>query len=205
MAGNSLKIMSINSLTKIGTVGESPLRVGPFTYGFENITVRYTNEKSSLSIGSFCSLGPEVTIFLGGEHRIDWITTFPFGHIFKDELDGIGIEGHPWSKGDVNIGNDVWIGRGVTIMSGVTIGSGAVLAAYANITKDVAPYEIVGGNPAKIIKKRFDDEIIALLLKLRWWDFPLELINLINKKLCSTPDVIFLKLLLEQFRSDDVA
>jgi len=106
---------------------------------------------------------------LGGNHRVDWITTFPFGHIFRDELGGTEIVEHPQSNGEIIIGNDVWIASNVTIMSGIQIGDGAVIAANSMVVKDIAAYEIWGGNPAKKLKMRFSDEIIKSLLKLKWW------------------------------------
>jgi acetyltransferase-like isoleucine patch superfamily enzyme len=177
-----------NDVIRTSYVGNSPISVGRFTYGLENLWVREWSEGAALKIGSFCSLATNITIFLGGNHRTDWITTFPFGHIFQDELGGEDIKGHPATKGDVMIGNDVWIGSGVTIMSGVTVGDGAVLAANACIVKDVQPYQIMGGNPAHSIKQRFDVETIELLLKLKWWDLPLPDIRQIADKLCAEPD-----------------
>jgi acetyltransferase-like isoleucine patch superfamily enzyme len=177
-----------NDVTRTGVMGESQISVGRFTYGFENISIRQWNEGAALKIGSFCSLANNINIFLGGNHRTDWITTFPFGHIFQDELGGEDILGHPSTKGDVIIGNDVWIGSGVTIMSGIKIGDGAVISANACVVKDVLPYHIVGGNPAKLIKQRFDNEIIDSLLVLKWWDLPVSNIKNISKKLCSKPD-----------------
>lgn len=170
------------------TVGASKVSVGRFTYGFENVAVREWGEGASLRIGSFCSLASNITIFLGGNHRTEWITTFPFGHIFADELGGEGIKGHPVTRGSVEIGNDVWIGHGVTIMSGVTIGDGAVLAANSNVVKNVSPYEVVGGNPAKLLKPRFSPETRDALLALRWWDEPAETIRRVAPYLCAAPD-----------------
>jgi len=181
-----------NDVTKYGLLGKSHISVGRFTYGFENISIKQWGEGAALNIGAFCSIAMNTTIFLGGNHRIDWITTYPFGHIFQDELGIENILGHPSTNGDVNIGNDVWIGSGVTILSGLKIGDGAVLSANANVVKDVLPYHIVGGNPAQKIKQRFDDEIIELLLKLKWWDLPLSKIKDISKILCSKPDKAFL-------------
>src|SRR5579871_3351215 len=126
-----------NDADKIGTVGNSKVIIGRYTYGFENLSVREWSEGATLKIGSFCSLAPSITILLGGNHRKDWITTFPFGQIYQDELGGTDIDGRPLTNGDVVIGDDVWIGYGVTIMSGVTIGSGAVLAANSHVVKDV--------------------------------------------------------------------
>jgi len=181
-------------------VGKSLITVGRFTYDMENISVVEYGEGASLKIGSFCSIASSVTIFLGGNHRLDWITTFPFGHVFQEELGGEDIKGHPATNGDVIIGNDVWIGRGATIMSGVTIGDGAVIAANAHVVKNVMAYEIVGGNPAKVIRNRFSNEIKALLLKLAWWDLPLDVIKTISKDLSVAPDIDGLKKLLAVHR-----
>lgn len=191
-----------NNVTRAGRIGNSLITIGRFTYGFENISVKQWGEGASLQIGSFCSIANPVTIFLGGNHRTDWITTFPFGHIYQDELGNPAISGHPSSKGDVSIGHDVWIGSGVTIMSGVTIGTGAVLAANSTVIKDVQPYEIVGGNPAKAIKKRFDNGTIELLMKLSWWNLPLETIREICKDLSSPPDTTLLLHLIEKYRQN---
>jgi acetyltransferase-like isoleucine patch superfamily enzyme len=188
------------AIERAGFVGKSPIRVGRFTYGFENISIKEWGEGAALTIGSFCSIASSITIFLGGNHRLDWITTFPFGHIFQEELGGADIQGHPATKGDVIIGNDVWIGHGTSIMSGVSIGSGAVIAANSNVVKDVMPYEIVGGNPAKVIKNRFCKEITGLLLTLEWWSFPVEIIKQINKDLSAEPTIDALINLIKRYK-----
>ncbi|HEX2941120.1 MAG TPA: CatB-related O-acetyltransferase [Rhodopila sp.] len=190
----------MNSATRYGKIENSTIEIGRFTYGFENLTVRQWGEGAKLQIGSFCSLAGSITIFLGGNHRVDWATTFPFGHIFTDELGGNGIKGHPATKGDVVIGHDVWIGHGVTIMSGVTIGNGAVLATNATVVKHVAPYEIVGGNPARLIRDRFDKNIVDLLMHLRWWDLPLEFIRLIARDLSTEPTCEKLSFIIQKYR-----
>ena len=110
----------------------------------------------------------------GGNHPMDGVSTYPFK-----------VFGQSWveaplnvvSKGDTIIGNDVWIGNSVTIMQGITIGHGAIIGTNALVTKDVAPYTIVGGNPAQVIRKRFDDATIAFLLELAWWDWPIDQIS----------------------------
>ena len=138
--------------------------IGDFTYGKPR--VHHWGENATLQIGKFCSIAENVNIYLGGNHRIDWITTYPFSALTQYFPMAKGIVGHPTTKGNVVIGNDVWIGNGATIMSGVTIGDGAVIGTMAVVAKDVKPYEIVVGNPARLIKKRFNDETIAKLLIL---------------------------------------
>ena len=133
------------------------IECGEFTYGIP--IVHQWDDKTRLKVGKFCSIGGGVNILLGGEHHHEWLTTYPFDVL----LDG----GQAKSKGDVIIGNDVWIGDFVTILSGVTIGDGAVIGAGAVVTKDVEPYVIVGGIPAKKIRSR-------TWIKCAWWDWPLE-------------------------------
>jgi len=146
--------------------------IGEWTYGRPNILSQ--DQGATLKIGKFCSIAGDVTIMLGGEHRIDWITTYPFNIFFKEAKH---LTGHPATKGDVIINNDVWIGEGAFILSGICIGNGAVIAARSVVTKDVKPYTIVGGNPAHEIKKRFPDEIIEKLLQIQWWNWPIEKIK----------------------------
>lgn len=170
-------------------LGNSTVSIGRYSYGFEKKNVYQWGEGASLIIGSFCSIAGGGSIFLGGNHRSDWITTYPFGHIFREELGVSRIQGHPQTSGDVIIGNDVWLGAQCVIMSGVTIGDGAVVAANAHVVKDVPPYAIVGGNPAKVIKFRFEREVIDNLLRLRWWDLPEATIREIIPQLCAAPSL----------------
>lgn len=137
---------------------------------FGGMNVSQWGDGTKLKIGNFCSIGANISILLGGEHRTDWITTYAFSVTWPEAAGH--ITGHPRSKGDVIIGNDVWIGTGVMILSGVTIGDGAVVGANAVVTKDVPPYAIVGGNPARIIRYRFDEEAIKKLLAIAWWNWP---------------------------------
>lgn len=141
-------------------------------------------EGTTCHIGNFCSIAFGVQIFVGGNHRVDWISTFPFGHTSVETFP-IKLLGHPHTKGDVIIKNDVWLGANSTIMSGVTIGNGAVVAAHSVVTKDVPDYCIVAGNPARIIKKRFSDEQIKDLLEIAWWDLPDDKIFPLVPLLCS--------------------
>lgn len=157
--------------------------IGDYSYG--GPTVRSYGEGAMLRIGKYCSIAPEVQIFLGGEHRPDWVTTYPFPPLHLAWPQAKGILGTPATKGDVAIGNDVWIGHGATILSGVTIGNGAVIGAMAVVTKDVSDYAIVAGNPARVVRKRFDDATIARLLEVEWWDWPDERVAASIPFLCS--------------------
>lgn len=157
--------------------------IGKYSYGDPNIFS--WDNKSKLIIGNFCSIANGCQIYLGGNHRTDWVTTYPFGHIHNKIFNKFNGEGHPSTKGNVIIGNDVWIGGNVTIMSGVTIGDGAVVANNSHIIKDVEPYSIVGGNPGKFIKYRFEPEQIEKLLKIKWWFWDDEKINNHTNMLCN--------------------
>lgn len=153
----------------------SDYTIGDFTYGVPMIL--NWGDGSKLRIGKFCSISGNVTILLGGNHRTDWISTYPFP-ILKDIFPNAKfLKGISTSKGDVNIGNDVWIGRGATILSGVTIGDGAVIGANCVVSKDVLPYSIMVGNPGRPVKKRFSEENIEKLLSIQWWNWPNDRIN----------------------------
>ncbi len=141
--------------------------IGAFSYG-EPIVHMWGGD-GRLVIGKYCSIGGSVSILLGGNHRMDWVTTYPFSALRPEAAH---VAGHPATNGDVVIGNDVWIGQVAVILSGVTIGDGACIAAYSVVTKDVAPYSIVGGNPARVIRARFPQDQVEALLDLAWWDWP---------------------------------
>lgn len=163
---------------------DNPLfSIGEHTYG--RPTICSYGDGTELNVGKFCSISDKVTFLLGGNHRTDWVTTYPFPDMPQQWPEAEDIEGHPQSKGSLNIGHDVWIGHGVTVLSGLSIGSGAVIGACSVVTRDVAPYEIVAGNPARFIKKRFSPDICEQLLALAWWDWPLETIREKMKLLCS--------------------
>lgn len=141
-----------------------------FTYAWKP-RIKSWGEGTKCYIGKFCSIAGDVQIFLGGNHRNDWISTYPFNQLLP-EVYGY-IKGHPMSKGDVRIGNDVWIGNNVMIMSGVTIGNGASIGAGAVVTKDIPPYAVAAGVPARVVKYRFPPGVRTILLKMRWWDWPI--------------------------------
>lgn len=161
------------------------MKVGKFTYCHPDIQIFEWGEGSQLEFGAFCSIASDVKIYLGGNHRTDWVTTYPFGHINQNKFSNFDGKGHPKTNGDVIIGNDVWIGANVTIMSGIKIGDGAVVANNSHVIKNVEPYSIVGGNPAKFIKFRFSKEQIDKLLKIKWWEWDDEKINNNLKLLCN--------------------
>jgi acetyltransferase-like isoleucine patch superfamily enzyme len=147
------------------------LEVGKYTYGATGIRIdHYKGSESKVTIGSYCSISKNVRIITGGIHPPDWVALFPFRIAWG--LPGALVDGTPATKGPVTIEHDVWIGTGVTILSGVTIGSGAIVLAGALVTKDIPPYCIVGGVPAKVVKKRFTEAQIEQMLKLKWWQWP---------------------------------
>jgi len=169
-------------------INKKLISIGKYTYGYEETSVLSWNENIKITIGRFCSVSRGLKLYCGGNHRTDWITTFPFGHALPYIINVNGVIGTPRTNGDIQIGNDVWIGRDVTILSGVTIGDGAVIAANSHVISNVDPYTIIGGNPAKQIKKRFSTEIIQQLLKIKWWDYPIEKIEKIVPFLCAQKD-----------------
>lgn len=148
---------------------------------FENNNVLYHYpyvNKDKLIIGKFCSIACGAKfIFNSANHTLNSLSTYPFP-IFGEEWDDSIDICEAWdNKGDIVIGNDVWIGYEAVIMSGVHIGDGAIIGTRALVTKDVPPYTIVGGMPAKIIRKRFEDSVIEDLLKIQWWNWSTEKIS----------------------------
>jgi acetyltransferase-like isoleucine patch superfamily enzyme len=164
---------------------------GKYTYGIP--IIHSWGENSKLVVGKFCSIASNVNIYLGGNHRTDWVTTYPFGHINNNIFNNFNGVGHPATKGNVIIGNDVWIGENVTIMSGITIGDGAVIANNSHVIKNVEAYTLVGGNPAKFIKHRFTKEQIEKLLEIKWWYWDDNKINNFTHLLCNTNIDEFIK------------
>ncbi len=186
----------IKSLCYIKNVITRPnIIVGDYTYYDdidgaekfeEHVTHHYEFYGDKLIIGKFCAIAKGIVFIMNGaNHRMNSVTTYPFS-----------LMGHGWEKsvpqladlpfkGDTVVGNDVWIGQNVTIMPGVHLGDGAVIAANAVVTKDVSPYTIVGGNPARLIRSRFDESLIKYLLDLKWWDWPAKKIFENLEILCS--------------------
>ncbi|ACB50049.1 acetyltransferase, trimeric LpxA-like protein [Crocosphaera subtropica ATCC 51142] len=167
--------------------------VGDFTY-YDDLENPYNFEKNvlyhfdfigdKLIIGKFCAIASDVKFIMNGSnHPLNYFTTYPFsifGHSWENTM---SVEGT--FKGDTIIGNDVWLGYNSLIMPGIKIGDGSIVAANSVVTKDVEPYTIVGGNPAKVIRKRFSNEVIDLLLELQWWNWSIEKITENIPILCS--------------------
>lgn len=166
----------------------SPLiSVGDYTYyddegaglPFEQAAVKYLHGPQRLLIGRFTTIGPKATVLMpGGNHPMVGPSTYPFtmfgGTWAENTVETfLAIE----QPGDTVIGNDVWIGREATLMPGVTVADGAVIGAHSVVTKDVGPYEIVAGNPARTIRARYEPADVQVLLELRWWDWPVEKIT----------------------------
>ncbi|XQP55291.1 MAG: CatB-related O-acetyltransferase [Mycoplasmoidaceae bacterium] len=175
--------------------------VGDYTYyaldNFEKqVTHCYPWYKEKLIIGKFCAIAPGVEFMMNGaNHLLVGATGYPFG-IFK------GWEHIPWAKqkvftnkGNTVVGNDVWIGQKAVIMPGVKIGDGAIIGAYAVVAKDIPPYAVAVGNPARVVKKRYSKKIIDHLLKIKWWNWPTKKIkaNLKKLTLCKEKDILKLK------------
>ena len=148
----------------------------PMQFERNNVLYQYPINHDKLIIGKFCSIACGAKfIFNSANHTLSSISTYPFPIFFEEW--GLNIKGvaAAWdNKGDIIIGNDVWIGYEAVIMAGVTVGDGAIIGTRAVVTKDVPPYTIVGGVPAKPIRKRFDNETLDELLRIRWWDWPEE-------------------------------
>lgn len=151
----------------------------PTEFEKNNVLYHYPINGDKLTIGKFCSLACGVRfLFNSANHTMESWSTYPFPLFFEEwGLDVQNVTDAWDNKGDIVVGNDVWIGYEAIIMAGVTIGDGAVIGARAVVTKDVPPYTIVGGSPARPIRKRYSDQIISSLLRLRWWDWPPEKIR----------------------------
>ena len=178
------------------TVKNPNIIVGDFTYiadsEFENhVTNYYPWSRDKLIIGRFCQIATGVEFVMNdANHQMNTVTTFPFYTLEGWEMNTPDPSDMPF-KGDTVIGNDVWIGQNAVILPGVHIGDGAIIGANSVVGSDVDPYTIVVGNPARALRKRFDDELIELLLRFRWWNKSIEEINeLIPLLTCSDLDTV---------------
>lgn len=149
------------------------LTMGSHSYGTPVIRDFHTDRpQTKLVIGDYCSITATAVLMIGGNHPVDRVTTYPHRIMFG--LEGAGEDGIPLPVEDTVVGNDVWLCQAATILAGVTVGDGAVVTAGAIVTRDVPPYAIVGGVPAKVIRYRHTPEQIEALLHIRWWDWPEE-------------------------------
>ncbi|MDA0672496.1 MAG: CatB-related O-acetyltransferase [Cyanobacteria bacterium] len=186
MAGQTRLVYLKNILTNPNIV------VGDYTYyddfenpeNFErNVLYHFDFIGDKLIIGKFCAIASDVKFIMnGGNHRTDWFTNYPFP-VFGQGWEAAMPETWP-HKGDTVIGHDVWLGYGATVMPGVQIGDGAIVATQAVVTKSVAPYTVVGGNPARVIRDRFDAETIETLLQIQWWHWDITKITRNLQAIC---------------------
>lgn len=166
------------------TIKNPNIIVGDFTYiadsEFEShVTHHYAFNNDKLIIGKFCQIAAGVEFIMNGaNHQMNAVSTFPFYTLEGWDMDAPTMADLP-RKGDTTIGNDVWIGQNAVILPGVNIGDGAIIGASSVVGSNIAPYTIVVGNPARVLRKRFDDELIALMLKFKWWDKTIEEINML--------------------------
>jgi len=160
--------------------------IGKYTHGNPNVYRESNNDDVELLIGNFCYISENVNIYLGGNDRRYWVTSYPFGNIHTDTFDNYDWISNSSTNKDVTIGSDVWIGSNVTIMPGVTVGDGAVILNNSYIVTNVAPYTLVMGNPAKFVKYRFNPEQIEKLLIIKWWEWDDDKINQYIPLLCNS-------------------
>lgn len=166
-------------------IAEGTLVMGNMSYYAPNV-VKYKGDSGRVIIGNFASVAPDADFYVGGLHRVEWVSLYGLRAML--ELPGAYEDGFTHGRGDIVVGSDTWVTNGCTVMSGVTIGDGAVVGTKAVVAKDVRPYAIVVGNPAREIGRRFPDEQVEALLRIRWWDWPTELVKQRVDAL-SSPDV----------------
>ena len=188
-------VPGIDTVTYIKpTITRANILVGEFSYyagqDFEaHVTHHYDFNGDKLIIGKFCQIGAGVEFVMNGaNHQLNAATTYPFFIFGGWDAETPPKENMPL-KGDTIVGNDVWIGQNVTILPGVHIGDGAIIGLNSIVTRDIPAYAVAAGNPARIIRKRFDDDMIAFLEKLKWWDKPIEKIRALIPILTSAGNI----------------
>ncbi len=158
-------------------------RYGPEKFEEFNVLYNYDFAKVKLIIGKFCAIAAETRFIMTGDHKLDAISTYPFPIFNQGWESAFNVFDLP-VKGDIVVGNDVWFGYDSLVKGGVKIGDGAIIATRAVVVKDVPAYSIVAGNPAKVVKMRFDEPTIKRLLNIAWWDWDIEKINKNLKLIC---------------------
>jgi len=202
-------VPGIDSVTYIKAVVKNPnIIAGDFSYfagkDFEShVTHLYEWNNDKLIIGKFCQIGAGVEFIMNGaNHQMNCLTTYPF-YIFKSWNQSVPDKSLMPLKGDTVIENDVWIGQNVTILPGVHIGNGAIIGANSTVASDVDAYTVVAGNPARFVHKRFDNELISLLLNYKWWDKSIEEIN--SLIICSAwDDHVIMEVIAKEFLEETV-
>ncbi|MGE5362681.1 MAG: CatB-related O-acetyltransferase [Bacteroidota bacterium] len=168
----------------------------PLKFESKNVLYHYPVNGDRLIIGKFCSIACGTRFIMNGaNHKLASFTTYPFPVFYDAWMTGQYVTEAWDNKGDIVVGNDVWIGFECLIMPGVTIGDGAIIASRSVVTRDVPPYTIVGGAPARTIRKRFNDEIVEILMTLKWWDWSPEKIRQNARVLCSNDSAALKELL----------
>jgi virginiamycin A acetyltransferase len=157
---------------------------GPLNFETHNVLYNYNYDAVKLVFGKFCAIAAETKFLMTGDHKLDGISTYPFPIFRRGWESAFDLAALP-VKGDIIVGNDVWFGYDSLIMNGVTIGSGAIIATRAVVKKDVPPFSIVAGNPARVVKMRFDEATIKRLLAIAWWDWDIEKINRNLQLICA--------------------
>jgi acetyltransferase-like isoleucine patch superfamily enzyme len=155
-------------------IADGTLVMGNMSYYAPNV-VKFKGDTGRVIIGNFASVAPDADFYVGGLHRVEWVSLYGLRAML--DLPGAYEDGFTHGRGDIVVGSDTWVTNGCTVMSGVTIGDGAVVGTKAVVAKDVRPYAIVAGNPAKEIRRRFSDEQVEALLRIKWWDWPTELVK----------------------------
>jgi acetyltransferase-like isoleucine patch superfamily enzyme len=166
-------------------IADGTLVMGNMSYYAPNV-VKYEGDTGRVIIGNFASVAPDADFYVGGLHRTEWVSQFGMRTML--DLPGAHQDGFTHGRGDIVVGSDTWVTNGCTVMSGVTIGDGAVVGTKAVVAKDVRPYAIVVGNPAREIRRRFSDEQVDALLRIKWWDWPTEKVKHHIELICS-PDI----------------
>jgi acetyltransferase-like isoleucine patch superfamily enzyme len=166
-------------------IADGTLVMGNMSYYAPNV-VKYTGDTGRVIIGNFASVAPDADFYVGGLHRTEWVSQYGLRAMLA--LPGAHEDGFTHGRGDIVVGSDTWVTNGVTVMSGVTIGDGAVVGTKAVVAKDVRPYAVVVGNPAREIRRRFSDEQVDALLRIRWWDWPTEKVKE-HVELLTSPDI----------------
>jgi acetyltransferase-like isoleucine patch superfamily enzyme len=166
-------------------LADGTLVMGTMSYYAPNV-IKYTGDTGRVVVGNFASVAPDADFYVGGQHRTEWVSQYGLRAMLA--LPGAHEDGFTHGRGDIVVGSDTWVTNGCTVMSGVTIGDGAVVGTKAVVAKDVRPYAVVVGNPAREIRRRFSDAQIDALLRIRWWDWPTETVKA-HVDLIASPNV----------------